>query len=104
LGAALFTIFVKGAGFSPMCNLQCAKKGRIGVGQWEKRMEGKKTRTLEQHKSAAPKFKTAQKVARPPSLGSQKIAHINSSFAENGPQRSLRHVARMMRDRNFPPG
>jgi len=36
------------------------------------------------------------------SLGSQKIAHINSSLAENGPQRSLRHVARMMRDRNFP--
>jgi hypothetical protein len=48
LGAALFTVFVKGAGFSFMCNALCAKKGRIGIGQWEKRMKGKKTRTLEQ--------------------------------------------------------
>jgi hypothetical protein len=48
LGAALFTVFVKGAGFSFTCNAQCAKKGRIGIRQWEKRREGKKTRILEQ--------------------------------------------------------
>jgi hypothetical protein len=33
-GAALFTIFVKGAGFSSR-NPARAKKGRIGIGQWE---------------------------------------------------------------------
>jgi hypothetical protein len=49
-GATLFTVFVKGAGFSSMRNAQCAKKGRIGIGQWGKRMEDKKTRTLVQHK------------------------------------------------------
>ena len=38
------------------------------------------------------------------SLGSQKIVHIDSCFAEDGAQRSLRHVARMMRDRNFSSG
>jgi hypothetical protein len=65
LGAALFTIFVKGAGFSSMRNLQCAKKGRIGVGQWEKRMEGKKTRTLERHK-----VQNRSKGGAPGSLGS----------------------------------
>ena len=45
-----------------------------------------------------------EEAEQPSSLDSQKIVHINSSFAENGPQRSLRHVARMMRDRNFPSG
>jgi hypothetical protein len=45
---------VKGAGFFSMHNHQCAKKGRIGIGEWENRMEDKKTRTLEQHKDAAP--------------------------------------------------
>jgi len=46
-GAALFTILVKGAGFSSMRNTPREKKGRIGIAQWEKRMEAKKTRTLE---------------------------------------------------------
>jgi hypothetical protein len=54
LGAAHFTVFVKGAGFSSMHNDQCAKKGRIGIGEWGNRMEDKKTRTLEHHKDAAP--------------------------------------------------
>jgi len=45
LGTALFTVFVKGAVFSSMRTTQCAKKGR---GQWENRVDGKKTRTLEQ--------------------------------------------------------
>jgi hypothetical protein len=53
LGAALFTDFVKGAGFSSMRNHQCADKGRIGIGLWEKQMEGKKTR----------RFKSAQRLA-----------------------------------------
>src|SRR5258705_8088606 len=44
-GAALFTVFVKGAGFSSMSTTQCAKKGRIRISRREKRMEGKKTRT-----------------------------------------------------------
>jgi hypothetical protein len=35
-GAALFTVFVKGAGFSFMRVNQCAKRQRIGIGQWEK--------------------------------------------------------------------
>src|SRR6202035_5064014 len=35
-GAALFTVFVKGAGFSSMNNHQCAWKGRIGIGQMER--------------------------------------------------------------------
>jgi hypothetical protein len=39
-----------------------------------------------------------------PNLGLQKIVHLNSSFAENGAERSLRHVGRVMRDRNFPSG
>jgi hypothetical protein len=47
-GAALFTVFVKGAGFSSMRVHQCAKRGPIGIGQWGKRMEDKKTRTLVQ--------------------------------------------------------
>jgi hypothetical protein len=36
--------------------------------------------------------------------GAQKIAHSNSSLAEDGPQRSLRHVAGMVRDRDFSAG
>jgi len=35
-GAARFTVFVKGAGFSSMRVHQCAKRDRIGIGQWEK--------------------------------------------------------------------
>ena len=66
LGALPFTVFVKGRGFSSMGNPQCAKKGRIGIGRWEKRMEGKKTRTLERHKGAAPKVQSAQMRAHPP--------------------------------------
>jgi hypothetical protein len=58
-----------------------------------------KTRVLEQHKSAAPNVQNRSKAGAHGSLGSQKIAHINSSLTENGPQRSLGHVARMMRDR-----
>jgi hypothetical protein len=54
VGAALFTDFVKGAGFSSRTFLR-AKKERIGIGPWEKRMDGKKTRTLEKRKGAAPK-------------------------------------------------
>ncbi len=38
------------------------------------------------------------------SSGPQKIVHGNSGFAENGAERSLRHVAGMMRDRNFAAG
>ena len=107
LGAALFTVFVKGADFLLICNAQCTKKGRIGIGQWGNRMEDKKTRTFEKRKIAAPEIQKHSKAGapgNPPSLGSQKIAHGKSSLAENGPQRSLRHVARMMRDRNFPSG
>jgi len=37
-------------------------------------------------------------------LGFQKNVHIDSSFAENGTKRSLRHVARMMWDGDFPAG
>jgi hypothetical protein len=53
-GASLFTVFVKGAGFSSMNHHQCAWKGRIGIGQWENPMEYNKTSTLERHKNAAP--------------------------------------------------
>ena len=53
-GAAQFTIFVKGTGFPSMDNTSRTKKGWIGIGQREKRMEGKKTRTLEKRKGAAP--------------------------------------------------
>jgi len=35
-GAALSTVFVKGACFSSMRVHQCAKRGPIGIGQWEK--------------------------------------------------------------------
>jgi hypothetical protein len=34
-GAALFTVFVKGAGFSFLQNRQCALKERIGIDQME---------------------------------------------------------------------
>jgi hypothetical protein len=47
---------VKGAGSSSRSPTR-AKKGHIEIGQWEKRMEGKKTRTLELHKDAAPKVR-----------------------------------------------
>jgi hypothetical protein len=65
LGAALFTVFVKGADFSFMCNAQCAKTGWIGIGQWEKRMEDKKTRTLAQHKGAAPEIQNRSEASAP---------------------------------------
>jgi hypothetical protein len=58
-------------------------------------MEVKKSRTLEQHYGCGPKVKNRLKAGAAGSLGSQKIAHINSGLAENGPQRSLRHVARI---------
>ena len=64
-GAALFTVFVKGADFSSR-NPLCTKEGRIGIGQWEERMAAQKTRTLEQRKGAAPNRKRAQKRGRPP--------------------------------------
>jgi len=60
-----FTVFVKGAGFSSMRNTPRARKGRIGIGQWEKRMEGKKTRTLEQHKGAAPEVQKHSEAGAP---------------------------------------
>jgi hypothetical protein len=63
-GAALFTVFVKGAGFSSR-NPSRAKKGRIEIGQWEQRMAAQKTRTLEQSKGAAPNLKSAQNRGRP---------------------------------------
>ena len=65
LGAALFTVFVKRAGFSFMRNAQCAKKVRIGIGRREKRMEDKKTRTLVQHKGAAPEIQNRSKAGAP---------------------------------------
>jgi hypothetical protein len=65
LDAALFTVFVKGAGFSSMCTTQCAKKGRIGISRREKRMEDKKTRTLVQHKGAAPEIQNRSKAGAP---------------------------------------
>jgi hypothetical protein len=65
LGAALFTVFVKGADFSFMCNAQCAKTGWIGIGQWEKRIEFKKTRTLEHRKGAAPKVQNRSEASAP---------------------------------------
>src|SRR5258705_8577785 len=64
-GAALFTVFVKGAGFSSMRNAQCAKTGWIGIGQWEKRMEDTKTRALAQHKGAAPEIQNRSKAGAP---------------------------------------
>jgi hypothetical protein len=51
-----------------MRNAPRAKKERIGIGQWEKRMEGKKTRTLEYHKGAATKTQKLLK-AGPPASG-----------------------------------
>src|SRR5260221_14311066 len=65
LGAALFTVFVKGAGLSVMSNPQRAKEERFGIGQWEKRMERKKTRTLERQKDAAPKVQKYSKAGAP---------------------------------------
>ena len=65
LGAALFTVFVKGADFLLICNAQCTKKGRIGIGQWGNRMEDKKTRTLVQHKGAAPEIQNRSKAGAP---------------------------------------
>jgi hypothetical protein len=62
-GAALFTVFVKGAGFSSR-NPPRTKEGRIGIGQWEHRMAAQKTRTLDQRKGVAPKLKSAQKRGR----------------------------------------
>jgi hypothetical protein len=64
-GAALFAVFVKGAGFSSMRNSQRAKKERSGIGRWEKRIEDKKTRTLEHHKGAAPKVQNRSKAGAP---------------------------------------
>jgi hypothetical protein len=64
-GAALFTVFVKGADFFSTHNHQCAKKGQIGIGQWGNRMERKKTRTLERHKDAAPGVQEHSKVGAP---------------------------------------
>jgi hypothetical protein len=81
---ALFTVFVKGAGFSSVRETPRAKKGRIAIGQLENRIEDRKASNV--------------------SLGSQKSVHIDSSFAENGAKRSLRHVARMMWDGDFPAG
>jgi hypothetical protein len=39
-GAALFTVFVKGAGFSSLRNTPRAKKGQIGIGQKERENRG----------------------------------------------------------------
>jgi hypothetical protein len=63
-GAARFTVFVKGAGFSSR-NPPRTKKGRIGVVWWEQRMAAQKTSTLELRKGAAPNLKSAQKRGRP---------------------------------------
>ena len=65
VGAASFTVFVKGAGFSSR-DPPRAKEGRIGIVRWEQRMAAQKTRTLEQRKGAAPKLKSTQKRGRPP--------------------------------------
>ena len=70
-GAALFTIFVKGAGFSSR-NPLCTKDGRTGIGRWEQRMAAQKTRTLEQRKGAAPNRKRAQK------RGSQRMMRVKN--------------------------
>jgi hypothetical protein len=53
-GAALFTAFVKGVGFPSMRNTPRAKKGQIGIGHREWRIEDQKTRTLEHRKCAPP--------------------------------------------------
>jgi hypothetical protein len=66
-GAALFTVFVKGAGFSSR-NHPRTKEGRIGIGQREERMAAQKTRTLEQRKGAAPKVQERSKRGHPREL------------------------------------
>src|ERR1700674_2976272 len=63
-GAAPFTVFVKGAGFSSL-NHPPAKKGQIGIGWRERRRDGRKTRTLEHHKDAAPNAQELSKVGSP---------------------------------------
>ena len=70
-GAALFTVFVKGAGFSYR-DPPRAKKGRIGIVRWEQQMAAQKTRTLEQRKGAAPNRKRAQK------RGSQRMMRVKN--------------------------
>ena len=53
-------------------------KGWIEIGQWEKRMEDKKTRTLELRKGAAPKVQKHSKADAPGTPGfkiAERLAH-----------------------------
>ncbi len=83
-GVAHCAALVKGAGFSPARNAPRATKRRIAISRREIRIEDRKTSNA--------------------SLSFQKSVHINSGFAEDGAKRSFRHVAGMMRDRDFSSG
>jgi hypothetical protein len=63
LGCRTLHGFCEGCGFSSR-NYPRAKEERIKIGRWEQRIAAQKTRTLEQHKGAAPKLKSTQKRGR----------------------------------------
>src|SRR5260221_14042035 len=48
-----------------MRDTPCAWQGKGGIEQWEKGMEDKKPRTLEQHKGAAPKVQYRSNAGAP---------------------------------------
>jgi hypothetical protein len=76
---------VKGAGSSSRRNTPRAQKGRIGIGQWEKRMVDKKTRTLERRKGVAPKVQKHSKAGPPACLEqSEKFLNGHPRMADEG--------------------
>src|ERR1039458_2909854 len=86
-GAALFTVLVKGAGFSSARNTARAEKCRIGIEHQGNEIDGRKTRILARcARMRHRKFKTAQRVAHP---GWRTGRSLNATFLVCAPSTVL---------------